>query len=93
MKKRTSEKVRDLARKVADVASYAPLDDLDMAHAVMAAAFYISLQRARMSRADLSDWLRRLAQEVDEADEADAARVREVMRHQQDHASHPTTGA
>jgi hypothetical protein len=89
MKKRPSREVRALARRAADVAAQAQLDGLDAARAVMAAAIHIAFD-ARMSAADIADWLRRLAEELDQAAEADAARVRELLR--QDQIT-PTKGA
>jgi hypothetical protein len=73
--KRPSKEVRALARRAAALAEQASLDGLDAPTAVMAAAISVSFEQ--MSRADIADWFRRLADEM----EGDAARIRHLLRH------------
>jgi hypothetical protein len=78
--KKASKEVRALARRAADLAAEASLDGLDAATAVMAAAIHVSFD-AHMSRRDIADWFRRLADEFEVWErEERAARLRKALR-------------
>jgi hypothetical protein len=64
MSKRTHRELITLVRQAADLASEAHFDGLDPRTAVFAAAMQVAFPQS-MSRRDIADWLRRLANEFE----------------------------